>query len=455
MTAPTPADEGIRRRAEGLAAAYLASPANVGLVVGVLAGGRRHVFGFGRVSRDSDRPPDDRTVYEIGSVTKVFNAALLADMAGRGEVRLDQPVADLLPPGVRMPAFRGRPVALVHLAEHTSGLPRLPGNIWATVTDEKNPYRGFEVRHLHEYLNGAALAFPPGSGVAYSNLGAGLLGHALSLRAGQGYEELLVERVLRPLGLTDTAITLSADQAARLAPGHDEKGDPTPNWDTPSLAGAGALRSSVGEMLTFLAANLDPADTPLRDALEFCQAPRPVAWWRRVPVGALHALGLAGLSLLAQWAVPVPPGSWRFLLAFLAPVLAALGWKGFWAGVVAGAAVWLGSLLLWGPAFGWQPAGVTLVPVLTIAGLWGGYLPPPGRAYPGWHGHAAAGRPVLWHNGGTGGYSSFVGLARDVGVAVAVLSNSANRVDAVGFGLLNHLCAAAPGSGVGPKDVSR
>lgn len=440
----TSAESSLRREADELADGYLRSPGNVGLVVGLLVREECLCLGYGKVAEDSDRPPDGGTVFEIGSITKVFTAALLAEMAGREEVRLDQPVAELLPPGVRIPSYRGRAITLAHLAEHTAALPRLPGNLWATVTDQKNPYRDYQVAHLYEYLSGAAIGFPPGTGVAYSNLGAGLLGHVLSLRAGRPFEDLLAERVLRPLALTDTGITLSDDQAARLAPGHTDTGEPTPNWDIPSLAGAGALRSTAAEMLTFLRKNLDPPGTPVGAALRACHAPRPVAWWQRVGVGALHALGLAAASLLVQWAAPVPPGSWKFLSLFLLPVSVALVWKGFWTGVWAAAAVWVGCLLLWGSWFAWAPAGVTLLAVLGVAGHIAGYLPLCSRVRLGWQ-EAALGHcgTALWHNGGTGGYRSFVGFVAETQVGVAVLSNSANDVDSIGMSLLKSLHEAS------------
>jgi CubicO group peptidase (beta-lactamase class C family) len=312
------------------------------------------------------------------------------------------------------------------------------------VTDQKNPYRDYQVAHLYEYLSGAAIGFPPGTGVAYSNLGAGLLGHVLALRAGRPFEDLLAERVLRPLGLADTGITLSADQAARLAPGHTDKGEPTPNWDIPSLAGAGALRSTAAEMLTFLRANLDPPGTPAGAALRACHAPRPVAWWRRVVVGSLHASGLAAASLLVQRAAPVPAGSWTFLAVFLLPVLAALAWKGFWAGVWAAAAVWVGGLLLWSSWLAWGPAGVTLLIVLAVAGHVAGYLPPRGRVRLAWQeGAVGPGGTALWHNGGTSGYRSLVGFVAETRVGVAVPSNSANDVDAIGMSLLKRLHEAS------------
>ncbi|WP_165227895.1 serine hydrolase domain-containing protein [Aquisphaera insulae] len=431
------AESALRRKVDDLAGPYVRSPRNVGLVVGLLAGDESLVLGYGVIARDDDRTPDGHTVFEIGSITKVFTAALLAEMAGRGEVKIDQPVAELLPPGVRMPGRRGEPITLADLAEHTSGLPRLPGNLWPTVTDQANPYRDYQASHLYEYLSEARVGFPPGTGVAYSNLGAGLLGHVLSLRAGMPYDELLAARVLRPLGLTDTGIALSEDQASRLAPGHAATGEPTSRWDFPTLAGAGALRSTADEMLRFLRANLGLPETPIGAALRACHAPHPVAWWRRIGVGLVQAIGLAAAGVMVQWAVPVPPGRWTFLAALVLPVLVALGWKGFWSGVWTAVAVWAGTWLLWGSSFGWLPAGVTLLLFLSTAGLLSGYLPPTDKACLGWQEASfGTGAKALWHNGGTGGYRSFVGFMPGTGAGVVVLSNSANDVDPIGMAIL-------------------
>jgi CubicO group peptidase (beta-lactamase class C family) len=312
------------------------------------------------------------------------------------------------------------------------------------VSNEQNPYRDYQVAHLYECLRRAAIGFPPGTGVVYSNLGAGLLGHVLALRAGRPFEDLLTERVLRPLGLADNGITLSDDQAARLAPGHTAKGEPTLNWEIPCLAGAGALRSTAAEMLTFLRANRDPPETPVGAALRACHAFRPVAWWRRVSVGALPALVLAAASLLIQWPTPAPTGIWKTLAVLYLPVLAALAWKGFWAGVWAAAAVWVGALLLWSPSLVWAPAGASLLIFLASAGRAAGYLPPRGQVRMGWQeGAAGPGGTALWHNGGTGGYRSFVGFVAETRVGVAVLSNSANDVDTIGMSLLKRLHKAS------------
>jgi CubicO group peptidase (beta-lactamase class C family) len=103
----TSAELGLRREADELAEGYLRSPGNVGVVVGLLVRDECLCLGYGKVAEDLARPPEARTVFEIGSVTKVFTAALLAEMAGREEVRLDQTVAELLPDEVRAPSYRG------------------------------------------------------------------------------------------------------------------------------------------------------------------------------------------------------------------------------------------------------------------------------------------------------------------------------------------------------------
>jgi len=197
-------------------------------------------------------------------------------------------------------------------------------------------------------------------------------------------------------------------------------------------------------MLTFLRANLDPPGTPAGAALRACHALRPVAWWRRVGVGALPALGLAAASLLIQWPTPAPTGIWKILAVLYLPVLAALAWKGFWAGVWAAAAVWVGGLLLWSSSLVWAPAGVSLLIFLASAGHAAGYLPPRGRVRLGWQeGAVGPGGTALWHNGGTGGYRTFVGFVAETRVGVAVLSNSANGVDAIGMSLLKRLHEAS------------
>ncbi len=317
----------------------------VGIVVGIFDHGRTKLFTAG----SSGAPGvalDGNTVFEIGSITKVFTSALLAEMAARGEVGLNDPIARYLPRSVRVPVRDEREITLVDLATQFSGLPRLPDNLVAG--DPENPYADYTVDQLYAFLSGYELTHGIGDRYEYSNLGVGLLGHVLALRAGKSYEELLTERILDPLRMRDTRLNLSGGQKSRLAAGHDEGGSPTSSWDLPTLAAAGALRSTANDMLKFLAANLDSPTSPLARTLATTRVAR-----RHIPGGPLE-IGL------------------------------------------------------------------------------------------GWHILTPFGRPIVWHNGGTGGYRAFLGLDQSARRGVVVLSNQSISVDDIGMHLLERRIPLTP-----------
>lgn len=267
---------------------------STGIAAGlVFADGQTGVVAHGDAGED--RPVERDTGFEIGSITKLFTATLLADMARRGEVRLDDPVANLLPAGTPVPSRGGHPITLEHLATHTAGLPSMPAN--ADPADPRNPLAEYTVEQLYAFLADIVLERDPGARYAYSNLGAGLLGHALALRARQSYEELVRERILEPLGMTSTAITGGPLELAR---GHDPRGRPAPYFDLPTLAGAGALRSSLTDMLRFAAAGLGGDESPLQRAMAMTREPRKkIALAMRIGLG-WHMLGSGERRLLTH-----------------------------------------------------------------------------------------------------------------------------------------------------------
>jgi serine-type D-Ala-D-Ala carboxypeptidase/endopeptidase len=265
----------LKTRTAKLANQYVAKRPNAALVIGVLQHGWSFEAGFGRIADTNAAPPDGQTLFEIGSITKVFTGITLARMAQGGvplapghsaPVALDDPIGRYLPAGVSAPQKNGREITLRNLATHTSGLPRLPDNFDAVSKDEQNPYVSYYATNLYQDLAAVKLAHEPGKTSDYSNYGFGLLGHLLALRAGKPYEDLVKEAVCIPIGLTNTAITLSAGQRERLTPGHDEKGKVVPNWDMDVFAPAGALRSNADDLLRFLAANLEATDAALAEA---------------------------------------------------------------------------------------------------------------------------------------------------------------------------------------------
>jgi CubicO group peptidase (beta-lactamase class C family) len=306
-----------------------------GIVIGIIDDKGSKVFARGVRQNGQVAAVNGDTLFEIGSVTKVFTALILQEMADSGEVKLDDPISKYLPSAVKTPTRNGRTITLVDLATQTSALPRLPDNM--TPKDANNPYADYTVEQMYDFLTRCQLKEDIGAKYLYSNLGVGLLGHILALKAGTNYEALVVSRVCDPLLMNSTRMTLSPELKARLAPGHNAAGETVENWELPTLAGAGGLRSSANDMLKFLAANVGLANCSLSKAMIATQQPRHSS-------GFLRKIGLI-----------------------------------------------------------WQ--------IQTASG-------------------------TTWHNGGTGGYHSYIGFKKNPPRAVVVLANSANDIDDIGQYLL-------------------
>jgi serine-type D-Ala-D-Ala carboxypeptidase/endopeptidase len=209
---------------------------------------------------------DSDAVFEIASITKVLTALLLVEMSSRGEVRLDDPVAKYLPPSVKLNE-RSRPITLLDLASYTSGLPYMPSNLPTNWWALRNPLGDYTEEKLYAFLSSYTPIHEPGTRYEYSNLGFGLLGHALARSAGKSYEVLLSERVCAPLGLRHTRITFSPEMKSHLVQGHDLQLKPTPLWDFSSLEGAGSVRASAKDLTEFLKVCMGFKQTPLGDSL--------------------------------------------------------------------------------------------------------------------------------------------------------------------------------------------
>lgn len=196
---------------------------------------------------------DRNSVFEVGSVSKVFTGVLLADMVRRGEVTLGDPVSKHAPPGARLPTFNGKEITLGDLVTHRSSLPRLPPGF--IPADLANPYAKFDSADLYRALAVTELDREIGSRQEYSNFGMMFLSDLLGRRAGKRYDELLEERILKPLTMTSTSAGRSTEIAKRLAQGHDAAYRPVPPWDfDPALAGVGGVRSSLVDMMRFVEA---------------------------------------------------------------------------------------------------------------------------------------------------------------------------------------------------------
>jgi CubicO group peptidase (beta-lactamase class C family) len=224
---------------DNLAERAMRSGRRVGLVVGYVAGGEEWVRGYGRCGTGAPDRPDGGTIFEIGSITKVFTGLLLADLAERGIVGLDDPPARYLPASAAGPTSGGREIILADLASHTSGLRRDPkGMLGRWLGDRHNPYAALSAEDVYEGLARTRLRRRLGERARYSNLGAGLLGQALARAAGQPYEQLVRERIGLPL---DVRHLRHPVRGAGRAVGrrHTRRGRPVGRFELPALAGAG------------------------------------------------------------------------------------------------------------------------------------------------------------------------------------------------------------------------
>ena len=345
----------LRARVQAPVQVMLDRKQTVGIVVGVIEEGRSQVFGFGREVLGGDKTPDGKTIFEIGSITKVFTSLALAQLAQEGLVGLDDPVQRYLPADVNVAPRGGREVTLEDLATHTSGLPRIPLKTLLTAFTSNNPYADYKEKDLYDFLKIWKPAEDNSSKWTYSNVGAGLLGHALTQRAGVDYGRLIASRITEPLGMKDTKVTLNDEQGHRLASPYAVGGKPTPRWTFGVLAGAGALHSTADDLLIFLSAEMGLKETTLRAAMDATHVPR-------------RETGMNGLRIGLAWLVKKLP-------------------------------------------------------------------------------EADGGFDLFWHNGGTGGYTSFIGFAEATKTAVIVLSNmgpslgSLGALDTVGFEILRLLKA--------------
>lgn len=226
----------------------LAPGTHAGVAIGVVEHGKMLIFTYGTARPDS--------IFEIGSITKTFTGVALAQMIEQGKVTLHEPVRELLPAGtVAKPP--GPEITLLNLVTHHSGLPFMPGNFHPA--DKNNPFADYAAADLYAYLRKHGVTKPANASYLYSNLGFGLLGQALANRAGTTYTHLVREEITGPLGMKDTVATLSPEQQRRFIQGYDAKHRPVHPWDdTGALAGAAALRSTAGDLLIYLQANLHP-----------------------------------------------------------------------------------------------------------------------------------------------------------------------------------------------------
>jgi CubicO group peptidase (beta-lactamase class C family) len=273
-----------------------------GVVIGVHMRNERRVFAFGNATPDS--------IFEIGSISKPLTALALARLVEEGTVRLEQPVGDLLPTdALRTHGREGRvadatrEITLLDLASHRSGLPGMPHNFRPrdrSAVAVTGALAHYDTSMLYAFLASHGLERMAGGSFRYSNLGYGLLGHALATKVATDYRRLVLDAVLLPLGMSNTDTTLSPSQQRRFMTGYNSRREPVPPYVMNVLAGAGGLRSTASDMLAWLEANLYPERLPagsLRSAVLATHKHQAPAWnGPRMSLGWFVADGIRSYS---------------------------------------------------------------------------------------------------------------------------------------------------------------
>ena len=236
------------------------------IVVGIIDAGGRQIYSEGILSDEKPVRPDGNTVYEIGSITKVFTAVLLADMSLKNKLNLTDPISRYLPAGVTSPMRNGREMTLLSLSTHRSGMPRFPYNPYPKDID--NPYADYTEAALFDYISGFQPDYDYDTRWRYSNVAYGLLGNLLSRIAKNDFESMVHETICRPLTMPATAIRSTERMQANEARGHAITGEPTVSLELGALEAAGALRSNANDLLIFAAANMGLIKSDLLPALQ-------------------------------------------------------------------------------------------------------------------------------------------------------------------------------------------
>ena len=238
---------------------------NVSIAVGYLDGDHVEFYNYGQSALKNGFEVNEHSIYEIGSISKVFTTIMLSEMVLLDKMKLTDPIKTYLPSTIAVPTRNSKEITLFDLATHSSGLPRMPNNF--SPTNPLNPYADYTIDLAYEFMSNHELTRDIGSLFEYSNYGMGILGHTLERISGMSYEELMIARIADPLNMNNTRIVFTDKMKKNLARAHSN-GREVENWDIPALAGAGAIRSSTSDMLKFLKANTTTNKSTLNKAMK-------------------------------------------------------------------------------------------------------------------------------------------------------------------------------------------
>lgn len=261
-----PLQTNLDKQVDSLVKEFMTKNNILGMNIGVLDDGKKHAYSYGDTKKGAHQLPDENTLFEIGSLSKTFTATLLAWFIQEEKIKPDDPINKYLPDSLTKLEFNGKPITIASLSNHTSGLPRLPDNFFAGA-DNDNPYKHYDDQKLFSFLKKYKPTREPGTQYEYSNLAFGLLAVILERVSGKSYEQLLHDLICEPLNMNNTWITLGKGDSSKFATGYTANGVYAHSWEFQSLAGAGAIRSDINDLLLYAEGQVAGGAGPLQKAI--------------------------------------------------------------------------------------------------------------------------------------------------------------------------------------------
>ncbi|MGG9961090.1 serine hydrolase domain-containing protein [Ferruginibacter sp. SUN106] len=259
------------KKVEAIVQPFMFESKTVGMSIGVLKDRKTYFYNYGETKKGNGQVPASKNLYEIGSITKTFTGILLAKAVIENKIKLSDPVNKYLPKNIPVIKFGNDTLKIVHLSNHTSGLPPLPDNFGAT--DLVNPYKDYDEKKLLDYLKHATLSRKPGEKLEYCNLGVGLLGYILQQVNKMPFEKMVTDFICTKATMNDTREFLLKKDSSLFMQGYDESIFPQSQWDFKALAAAGCLRSNTEDMLKFAVFNMNTTDNDLQKAIDLSHQP--------------------------------------------------------------------------------------------------------------------------------------------------------------------------------------
>lgn len=266
----------------------------LGVVVGVFNNGEKEIMSYGSISKESNIKPDSSTLFQMGSISKVFTCVLLANSVNKNIMSLSSPISRYLPDSLPKLQYKGKEITLLDLATQTSALNRDVDDL-DTTNGGEDPFKGYSEAAMMNYLKKQKLARPVGKEYEYSNVGMGLLGLVVPQQRQTTYDDLLKREICSKLNMTSTATTLSEAQKAKVIQSY-YKGEATIDLSfTPVFAGAGGIYSNANDMLHFVEACLYPERSEIGEDISMTEQ-----LWRKASNGQEMGLGWHYLTLISE-----------------------------------------------------------------------------------------------------------------------------------------------------------